>query len=265
MSKNNFRNIYLTGGAYGMIYQLGALSKLREEINNSNTILYGCSAGALSIVMFLLYNDKFTLDLYNSITTNAFNTLLFNINEINLTIQHLKTFDVINRDHPDAYKKLSNMINIGVTTKDGFKWYNTFESNNDLFSILLASFHIPFLCSYNAKIDGNKCIDGGFGIDVDKDLPEDCFVICPKIYKSKQPKHSYLNGNIPVLFCAMPMPSMLIDYYYNKGQNDAIVYKQTYETHISPQYILDELSLPINIWWLLRESQPDDTKNILRF
>lgn len=238
---------------------------MREEIKNINTTLYGCSAGALSIVMFLLYDDKFTLDLYKSITTNAFNSILFTITELNLTKQHLKTFEIINRDHPDAYKKITNKINIGVTTQDGFKWYNTFTSNKDLFNKLLCSFHVPFLCSYNAQLDGNKCIDGGFGIDVDKDLPEDCFVICPKSYEPKQTKHSYLNGNIPILFCATPMPSILIDYYYNKGKNDVVEYRKTYKTHITPPYTHDEASLSTHIWWLLRELQPEDTTNILRF
>jgi len=263
MNTNNFKNIYITGGAYGMIYQLGALSNLREEIKNSNSVLYGCSAGALSCVMFLLYDDKYTLELYKSITTNAFNGLLFNFNEANLTIQLIKAIEIIHREHPTAYKKLNNMINIGVTTKNGFKWYNTFKSNNDLFNILLCSFHVPFLCTYNAQLDGIKCIDGGFGIDVDKDLPKDCFVICPKMYKPKQTKHNYINGNIPILFCATPMPPLMIDYYYNIGIKDIDTYKKTNVSHTSTQG-LDEFDVPAHVWWLLRELQPDDKKNVLR-
>jgi hypothetical protein len=263
MTDNKFKNIYLTGGAYGMIYQLGALSRLRQEIKNNNSILYGCSAGALSCVLFLLYNDAFILDLYKSIAINVFNTLLFNPSEVNLTIQHFKTFEIIKRDHPTAYEKLNKKINIGVTTKDGFKWYNTFTSNNDLFNKLLCSFHVPFLCTYNAQLDGIKCIDGGFGIDVNKDLPKDCFVVCPKFHDPKQTKHSYMNGNIPILFCATPMPPILIDFYYNKGINDMITYKNTYKSHITPQNTKDENNIPIYLWWFLREFQPDDTKNVL--
>ena len=263
MTDNKFANIYLTGGSYGMIYQLGALSKLREEIKNNNSILYGCSAGALSCVMFVLYSDVFTLDLYKSITTNAFNALLFNPSEVNFTIQHFKTFETIKRDHPTAYEKLNKKINIGVTTKNGFKWYNTFTSNEDLFNKLLCSFHVPFLCSYNAQLDGIKCIDGGFGIDVNKDLPENCLVICPKYHNPKQTKHNYINGNIPVLFCATPMPPMLIDYYYNKGIRSIVTYKTTYKSDITPQYIRDENDIPTYAWWLLRELQQDDTENVL--
>jgi hypothetical protein len=255
-----FENIYLTGGAYGMIYQLGALTQLRSEIESNNSNLYGCSAGALIIVMARLYSDKELLDLYKKILADGLNTALL---DLNLTVHHMKIFDKLNRDHPDAYLKLDKSINIGVATQTGFRWYNTFTSNKELFHILLCSFHVPFLCSYNAEIDNVNCIDGGLGINVEVDLPDNCFVICPKIYLKKNTNHSYINGEIPILICVFPPLPPIADYYYNKGINDMIEYKASNKSHSIKLYAIDEEHIPPTVWFFLRSLQPRDTKNVL--
>ena len=51
-------HIYLSGGAFGVIYQMGALSKLTKYYKKYNIsqkpIIYGDSVGALIGVLFLL-------------------------------------------------------------------------------------------------------------------------------------------------------------------------------------------------------------------
>ena len=174
------KNLYMTGGAWGTIYQLGAITQLRKIIKKNDTKLYGCSAGALSLVMMLLYDDTYILEFYKSIMRNTRDIVSkkpFVYDSYNLTNYNFNTFDILHREHPDAYLKLNKKINIGITTENGFQWRNTFTSNKDLFNTLLCSYHVPILCSYNACVDDKKCIDGGFGINVDKDLPDDCFVV----------------------------------------------------------------------------------------
>ena len=260
------KNIYLTAGAWGMIYQLGAISRLRDTITKNNTTLYGCSAGALSWIMFLLYDDARILELYRSFVSNAHEIIQQNplsYDSYNLTVHHFKMFEIINKEFPDAYLKINGKVNVGITTENKFEWHNTFKSNKDMFNVLLCSFHVPFLCSYNAKIGDIKCIDGGYGIDYVTNLPSDCFVICPKDYKSPHQNHVYINGNIPILFCIVPPVDMIIMYYYNKGIQDVIKYSKTGKSASSSIFAYDEFDLPINVWWILRTIQPDDTKNLL--
>ena len=249
------KNLYMTGGAWGMIYQLGAITQLRKIIKKNDTKLYGCSVGALSLVMMLLDNDIKILETYKSIMRDA------NDYNYSITQSNFNTFDIIHREHPDAYLKLNNKINIGITTENGFQWRNTFTSNKDLFNTLLCSYHVPILCSYNACVDDKKCIDGGFGINVDKDLPDDCFVVCPKEYNPGKTNHKYINGNIPILFCITPPIDSLVTYFYNKGIQDIIQYKKKGVTSTSNIFNIDECSFPISWWWISRQLQPIDTKN----
>jgi hypothetical protein len=187
-------------------------------------------------------------------------TVLF---DTNLTVHAIKVLDKINHDHPNAYLKANNKMNIGVTTASGFRWYNTFTSNQELFHILMCSMHVPFLCSYNAQIDDTNCIDGGLGINVEVDLPENCFIICPKIYLNKNTNHSYINGEMPILLCIFPPLPPIADYYYNKGINDMIAYKASNKSQNSPVFTINEEQIPTDIWFLLRGLQPRDTKNVL--
>jgi hypothetical protein len=108
------------------------------------------------------------------------------------------------------------------------------------------------------------CVDGGFGIDHAKELPEDCFVICPKEYQPYSPtNHKYINGDIPVLFCITPPPDILVMYYYNKGAEDVTKYLRTGESATSSISYKDESHIPIKVWWILRFLQPVDTQNIV--
>ena len=177
-------NIYLSGGAFGMIYQMGAMKYLRNRFDLSKVMVYGCSAGALTRVVTLLFEPAEALTFYKDITRQSREQMrgnAFNLESYSLTPSHFKTFAIINQRYPNAYKILSGKINIGVTHSDGdFRWYNKFKSNKQLFNILLCSFHVPILCSYNARIRGEICLDGSFGVVHDKHIPKDTLIICPK-------------------------------------------------------------------------------------
>jgi hypothetical protein len=255
--------IYFTGGAFGMIYQMGALSALSDK---SKYIFYGCSAGALTAVMTLLgYTDKEMLDIYDDISKRALDKINkepYKYETYNLTPHHFIVFERINNDYPDAYKILTKKkLHIGVTLKIGFRWFKRFNSNNELFNILLCSFHVPFLCSYNAAIDGVQCLDGGFGCDIDKHLPPNTLIICPKHTESI--RFDVLNGEMPVKFCATPPPPKERMYFYNQGKKDMQRYRKTGKSTKTNTNNIDETIVPLQVWWLLRKLQPNDTINVL--
>lgn len=252
--------IYLTGGAFGMIYQMGALSAAKSAAKNKY-IFYGCSAGALTAVMTLLgYSDKEMLQIYHDISDRALDKIKthpFSYNTYNLTPHHFEVFDKVHKDHPDAYKKLTRKMYIGVTLETGFKWFRKFRSNKELFNILLCSFHVPFLCSYNATINGVKCIDGGFGFNAEKHLPSDTLIICPKYTESKY----VLNGEMPLKACATPSSLQDRMEYYNKGYDDMNQYLK--RGTFTKKNKIDESIVPESVWWLLRKFQLDDTNYVL--
>jgi hypothetical protein len=134
----------------------------------------------------------------------------------NWTIYHFKLLKFVNDNYPNAYKICSKRLNVGVTkTTTGFEWFNKFNSNEHLFNILLCSFNTPFLCNYDAKIDGIQCIDGGFGFNPQKNLPED--IIKVNLYDLS---NYDLNANIPFLHrVLLPEPQQL-QIYMNNGYND---------------------------------------------
>jgi hypothetical protein len=226
--------LYLTGGAFGMIYQMGVLKRLRK----THTIkkIYGNSAGALLGLMFLLgYTDEEIRSVYDDIADRAINTILskpFDFDSYCLTGHHFYVLDAIHKRFPDAYK-IKNLF-VGVTPKSGFRWTNKFESNAHLFHTLLCSFQVPILCSYDAKIGCDLCVDGGFGFNHGR-LPKNVTTICPK-YDGR----AEYNGFMPIYWCALPPPMHIRDYYYEL--NNTISF-------------FDETIVPEFVWHKLREYQ----------
>jgi hypothetical protein len=263
------KNIYLTGGAFGMIYQMGALKQLREMKKLDDYILYSCSAGALTGVMVLLeYSDDDMLFIYNEMADLARNKIQsepYSYNSYCITPYHFKVFEKINKEHPNAYKVITKKcLHIGVTRQDKFKWYNKFKSNHELFNILLCSFHIPFLCSYNALINDIVCIDGTFGFDYNKHLPDDTLFICPRIAITKCKE--VLNGKMSLKFCTIPPPPKAIEKFYNKGMSDMFNFLKhgKYSNLYNPQFFESIYNIiPNTFWWWLRYLQPLDTVNVV--
>jgi hypothetical protein len=257
------QSIYLTGGAFGMIYQMGALSAAKSEISDKpKYIFYGCSAGALTAVMTLLgYSDEFLLQIYNDISERALDKINqnpYSYDTYNLTPHNFQVFEQINRDYPHAYRILTRKkLHIGVTMETGFQWFKRFRSNNDLFNILLCSFHVPFLCSYNALIRGVRCIDGGFGCQMEQHLPPNTLVICPKHTESS--KFDVLNGEMTVKACVIPCPLEERMFYYKQGFDAMNQYMKSGKANKSTTVKIDEVIVPNSVWWALRRLQPKDT------
>jgi hypothetical protein len=158
-------------------------------------------------------------DIFSSAVADATAKIIVNplkITSYQLTQHHLATFDKIHKHSPDAYKKCSGRLKIGVTTeRDGFQWKDTFESQADFFNTLLCSFNIPYLCNYTAKLDGVNCVDGGCGFVSSRDLPSDIL----RIVLSGENDNG-LSANIPLIHRAFPPPKLFWEMYLNNGYED---------------------------------------------
>ena len=240
-----------------MIYQLGVGSYLAKQRDINTLNWYGCSAGSLAIVLLFLFPPdeivKHYTDVVNTMT-EGIRKNPFDLDGYNLTDRHFAALRIIHERDPEAYKKINGRVNIGVTTPDGFRWYNTFNSNKEMFNILLNGFHVPVLCKYKARIDGKKCMDGGFGMDHCRHLPKNTLIVCPRV-----DVHAQLNGFMSDKNTVIPPTLSEIQHFYKKGRRDMRNYmkygKTTGSVSIAPP---TELSVPVCVWQLFRQLQPED-------
>ena len=215
----NIKRIFLGGGAFGCIYHIGVIKALYKYKMNDITI-YGNSAGALVGLFYTLRMPiKYIQYIFDTCAKNAKSNIEnkpLDISSYQLTQHNFWILKYINDKYPSAYKLCSGRLNIGVTKlRTGFEWKYNFDSNLDLFNTLLCSFNVPYLCNYEAKIDNEFCIDGGFGFDVTKSLPDGTL----KISLYDLPNYD-LNANIPFLHRVMPPEPNLCKQYVKRGYND---------------------------------------------
>jgi hypothetical protein len=212
-------NLYLGGGAFGCIYYIGVIRALYEA-NIRDLTVYGNSAGALIGVFYILQMPADEIaDIFANAVMDATSEIIANpiqITSYQLTQHHFKVFDIIHKLSPDAYKKCSGRIKVGVTTEnEGFQWKDTFESQAEFFNTLLCSFNIPYLCNYTAKIDEINCVDGGCGFMSSRDLPNDTL----RIVLSGANENG-LNANIPLIHRIFPPPKFFWEKYLRNGYED---------------------------------------------
>ena len=229
------QNIFLGGGSFGCIYHIGIVRALYEA-NQTNLGVYANSAGALVATFYVcqIPIDEMS-QIFADIATNATAKITANPGEIGsyqLTQHHLDVFDRIHSLAPDAYKQCTGRLNIGINLDGlGFQWRDTFTSNVDLFHTLLCSFHVPYLCNYDAQMDGVRCIDGGFGFVMSRDLPSDTFTI--SLYGNNE---SDLDANIPFLHRILPPSNADWERYLKNGYDDMKYRLDTGTDRSRPKY-----------------------------
>ncbi len=215
----NIKRIFLGGGAFGCIYHIGVIKAL-YKYNIDDITIYGNSAGSWFGLFYTLRMPiKDIQYLFDTCAKNAKSNIENkpgDISSYQLTLQIFWILKQVNDKYPNAYNLCSGQLNIGVTKLGtGFEWKNTFNSNLDLFNTLLCSSNIPYLCNYEAKLDDEICIDGVYGFDVTKHLPEDTM----KISLYDLPIYD-INANIPFLHRFMPPEPKLCKQYVKRGYND---------------------------------------------
>lgn len=220
--------IYLSGGAFGVIYQMGALNKLSKYYKKYNItkkpLIYGDSVGALIGLLFILgMKTSRQMDIYHYVYELANKRIKdnpFTISSYYLTEYPLKILKLINEEYPDAYRVVSDKIFIGVVLlhKDGTcekKWYSQFKTQKELFNILLCSFNIPFLSTYDAKIvDNGNTMLAMDGCLRNEKMPEGILRIINGNHEGE------LVGNISLYESLVPPTKEGITHYYEKGKQD---------------------------------------------
>ena len=180
--------IYFDGSAWGMMYYAHMHDMIREFQKPLHTLpgrapkhivarpsYYGTSSGALYVVMVAcgFTTDEF-VEWYDRYAAMAIDKMVRMEDSVGLTQYHIQVLKEIVERTPDAYQRAMEFkTHIGVTTeRTGFQWISRFESNKDLMNVMLCSFHIPGLCTYDARYKGELAVDGGIGFDIHRFFPE---------------------------------------------------------------------------------------------
>jgi hypothetical protein len=177
-----FNNIYFSfGGFYALYYNIGAIRELHSEYNKPDSKLsrkinfYGVSAGAsAAILCYLVFENLITIDKLFEIIDfiKKFNAVNLDLTPITISI-----IDNLFDNCPnDLYLRISNIIHIGVTTKNGYKQISKFNSNADVYNAILCSCSVAGASSYDSKICGESCIDGAYSFKYEY-IPEDTVII----------------------------------------------------------------------------------------
>lgn len=239
------KNLFLGAGAFGIVYYVGVLRALFEA-NINDLTLYGNSAGALVSVFYILQipTDEL-IDRFSSIVENATWEIIANpikIKSYQMTQHVFTVFDIIHKHSLDAYKKCSGRLKIGVTLANGgFQWKDNFTSQADFFNTLLCSSNVPYLFNYDAIINGDKCIDGGYGFVSSRDLPEDTFTILLGGINNS----GGISANIPFVHRMFPPPKYAWEMYMKNGYDDMKYRIESGKVKQNPPTINDVLSSEI--------------------
>ena len=139
--------------------------------------------------------------------------------------------------HPSAYNALSNRLYIGVSLlgDDGayrFVWKHRFKDNADLCHSLLSGFHIPFLCRYDATVEGVCAVDGAVAFDESRHLPEDTLRIgIVHELLPRQRSFYHISTCVSVRTLLHPMVDVDRRALYHRVRNDAHAFLTTHVQH----------------------------------
>jgi hypothetical protein len=179
-------NIFFHGGGfYALCNYVGTIKQLYQEYKKSDsriskdTKFYGNSAGAAAaLACYMIFNNMMTVEYIEGIilgTNNVFDKL----RPISFSLTHiyLDLADFIMNDwKEDFYKQLNGILHIGVTTKTGHKFIYNFKSNVEVYNAIMCSGTLVGLSTYESKIDGELCLDGGYTFSY-KCLPDNTKIL----------------------------------------------------------------------------------------
>jgi hypothetical protein len=231
---NKPKIIYLGGSSWGCAFYIGCYQAMLEKWGNIDDILlYGNSAGALiALFMALKMPVKEVKDIYIEFAESAKNNGVF----LKMSKYHTQIFNKI-LSNPDDYKKVNNKLHIGITTyPDKHLVVNNWNSNEELINDLHCSFHIPFYCTYNAKIDNKKVLDGALSVDLGN-FPRNSILIGMN-------KMHDIYSNLTTKDCIYPLLSDKLENTIEDGYNKTINYSHFIHKK--------KLIVPLPIFWIFR-------------
>lgn len=213
-----FDKIYFSsGGFYALYNHIGAIKELHSEYNKSDSklsrkiIYYGDSAGACaSLICYLVLENLLQIDKLYEILRFIGTIDILNLNFTAIACSLLdRLFD---QCPADIHSRISNVIHIGVTTKNGHKHISKFNTNADVYHALLCSVSIPSLSSYDSRIGGETCIDGAYSFNYDC-IPADAMIITLSMFSAP------LSLTIPPLIIQQSLlgcgKQIVVDYVNN--------------------------------------------------
>jgi hypothetical protein len=264
--------IYFDGAAWGMMYYTHMYEVIREFQKPRDTLpgpaprhivahpaYYGTSSGALCIVMAACgFSSDELVEWYNRYSDMAIDKMVRMEDSVSYTQYHLQVLKEIIERTSDAYERVMRFkAHIGITTElAGFQWVSRFESNEDLINVLLCSFHIPGLCTYDARYNGESAVDGGIGFDVRQFFPE-----TPETTLTITSGNNATFDVIAEMFhvsCFIVSPRLVRNYWIMEGRGMLRSYLRG-DADISKPDIADNssfLSMAQEFWWVIRRFQP---------
>lgn len=256
------RRILFQGGGWASIGEIGAIYAIKEEMQKADSKiapdvkLYAFSAGALTLICYSCgISKKDIFELYSQLCS-----VQYRENTLNPTKISFEIFKYIFKKYRNVYKKMNdNRCRIGVSRPDGFKFYNSFNSDEQLMQVTMASLHIPFISTYESMIENEPCMDGVFMFERDKFIdcePETCLMI--RTINEEEDGFSHINIDIPSIFLVIPVPAFLRERYCKTGYLRVKEYLEN-PIEIKPKCrsILNALS--VWIMWLRNIEQPHST------
>lgn len=159
---------------------LSVLSMNFSAKKRRDYIYYGNSSGASwALVCYLILNGHLSFELLNPELDRVFSKRR-PVSPV-LTPIYCDLIDVMTHYWPaDLAKRVSGILNIGVSTRNGHQFVNHFDTNADLYNALLCSGTISLCSNYESIIDGTVCLDGGYTF-LPEYFPKNTFIIASDI------------------------------------------------------------------------------------
>ena len=154
----NKKIIHFRGNATGFFNYIGCGLFLRHHYDLREVKFSGCSSGAIiSAIMALEVDFNRAVIIPFQLRPNGNKQLALMGNWKRKLRAYLESILPANKN----YIHLEG-LRVGVQFMDGFQFFNSFQSKDDLVNCLLASTHIPFFMDYKPfdKFRGKKCVDG---------------------------------------------------------------------------------------------------------
>ncbi|MEO1262839.1 MAG: patatin-like phospholipase family protein [Bacteroidota bacterium] len=152
------KTIHFRGNATGFFNYIGCGLFLRHHYNLSEVRFSGCSSGSIISAIMALEVD------FNQAVMIPFQLQPRSNNQLALMGNWKNKLETYLWHILPAHKNYRSMerIRVGVQFMDGFQFFNSFESKDDLINCLLASTHIPFFMNLKPfdHFRGKKCVDG---------------------------------------------------------------------------------------------------------
>lgn len=215
-----------SGGFYAMPHFVGAINELLRK-KRRDYIYYGNSAGASwALVCYLILNGHLSFELLNPELDRVFSKRR-PISPI-LTPIYCDLIDSMIPYWPaDLAKRISGILHIGVSTRNGHHFVNQFDTNADLYNAMLCSGTIALCSNYESVIDGTVCLDGGYTF-LPEYLPKNTLIIA---------------SGVQVPLCLTCPPSFICPLLEENGRRNVIC-------GLEKPLLLHEVS-PIGMEWLL--------------